>query len=116
MQDRNTTETGPGPETSPERKPNGQAPDLHPDQELVYRIKSSIDQRGRYSFRLNDMAAGFASGRGVTNTAARTTIENRFTEQMGMTPQEYLDKHYDERRAQGMEVRPARQRNQDRGR
>ncbi len=90
--------------------------DLHPDQELVYRIKSSIDQRGRYSFRLGDMAAGFAAGKDVSPTMARHTIENRFKEQLGMSPKEYLDKHYDELRAQGIEVRPERQRNNGKSR
>lgn len=120
MQDQNKTTPEISPETPPalERKPNGHAPDLHPDQELVYRIKSSIDQRGRYSFRLADMSAGFASGRNVSPTMARQTIEKSFIEQLGLTPQQYLDKHYDERREQGLEVRPSRQRNrnQDRGR
>ena len=123
MQDRNNMAPERSPETSPtpEHKSNGQATeatDLHPDQELVYRIKSSIDHRGRYSFRLNDMAAGFASGRHVTPTMARQTIEKQFMEQLGLSPQQYLDKHYDERREQGLEVRPSRQRNrsQDRGR
>lgn len=104
--------------STPERSTNGQATDLHPDQELVYRLKSAIDQRGRYSFRLNDIAAGFASGRNVTPTTARQTIEKSFIEQLGLSPQQYLDRHYDERRQQGQEVTRSRQRNngQDRGR
>lgn len=97
-----------------ERKPNGH--DLHPDQELVYRLKSAIDQRGRYSFRLDDMASGMAAGRGISNTAARTLIENRFTEQMGMSPQQYLDHHYNEQRRQGTELETTRARNNGQGR
>ena len=103
---------------TPERSSNGQATDVHPDQELVYRLKSAIDQRGRYSFRLNDIAAGFASGRSVTPATARQTIEKSFTEQFGLSPQQYLDRHYDERRLLGNEISRSRQRNngQDRGR
>lgn len=101
-----------------ERQHNGNGRELTPDQELVYRIKAAIDARGRYAFRLGDMAAGFAAGRDVSPTMARQTIENRFKEQVGLSPKEYLDRHYDELREQGIEVRPERQRNngQSRGR
>lgn len=77
---------------------NGSAPELSPDQELVYRLKAAIDQRGRYAFRLNDMAAGYAAAQGISNAAARSAIEERFTQALGKSPQEYLDRHYDERR------------------
>lgn len=86
-----------------ERKTNGQAQELNPDQELVYRLKAAIDSRGRYSFRLQDMTAGFAAGRGVSNTIARQSIEDNFTKQIGLSPKEYLDRHYDELRQQGQE-------------
>ena len=98
-----------------QQRGNGNAPELHPDQELVYRLKAAIDQRGRYSFRLNDMAAGFAAGQGISNAAARRAIEDRFTDQVGRSPQEYLDKHYDERRQQGQETVRSRSRQRDRG-
>ena len=94
------------PADAPSRKPNGH--DLHPDQELAYRLKSAIDQKGRYSFRLNDLAAGFASGRNVSHTMARQTIEKQFSEQMGMSPQEYLDRHYAERRQKLQEIERSR--------
>lgn len=101
-----------------ERSSNGNGSELHPDQELVYRIKSAIDQRGRYSFRLQDMAAGFAAGQNISNAAARRAIEDRFTQQVGRTPQDYLDRHYDERRQHGQESTRTRQRDhgQDRER
>ncbi len=101
---------------TPERKPSGL--DLHPDQELAYRLKSAIDQRGRYSFRLDDMTAGFAAGRGISNTAARTLIESQFTQHMGMSPQQYLDQRYQEQRRQGTELETTHARNngQARGR
>jgi len=103
-----------------ERQQNGSGRELTPDQELVFRLKTAIDQRGRYSFRLDDMAAGFAAGQKITNAAARRAIEDRFTEQMGHSPKEYLDRHYDERRELGNTVSPVRTRerrnSQDRGR
>lgn len=108
------------PQPGDDRPSNGNGSELHPDQELVYRLKTAIDQRGRYSFRLDDMAAGFAAGQNISNAAARRAIEDRFTEQMGHSPKEYLDRHYDERRElnQGSNRSFSRQRDngQDRSR
>ena len=125
MQDRDTTAPQRGSDARPhhddrQSNGNGSTPELHPDQELVYRLKTAIDQRGRYSFRLDDMAAGFAAGQNISNAAARRAIEDRFTEQMGHSPKEYLDRHYDERRElnQGSNRSFSRQRDngQDRSR
>jgi len=88
---------------------------MNQDQELVYRLKSAIDQRGRYSFRLNDMAAGFAAGQGVSNAEARRSIEDKFTAQLGQSPQEYLDQHYEHRRQNGRDGQ-VHEHSHDRGR
>jgi hypothetical protein len=120
MQDRdNTAQAHTNGTTQAGRSSNGAGTELHPDQELVYRLKTAIDQRGRYSFRLDDMAAGFAAGQGISNAAARRAIEDRFTQQMGQSPQEYLDRHYDERREldqSSTRSRPERGNGSDRGR
>lgn len=118
MQDRDTS--APQRDSDPrqyhdERPTNGTTPELHPDQELVYRLKTAIDQRGRYSFRLDDMAAGFAAGQNISNTAARRAIEDRFTEQMGHSPKQYLDRHYDERRELTQDSTRGRPRSRDNG-
>lgn len=100
-------------------EPN-QTSDLRHEQDLDFRLKNCIDQRGRYSFRLGDMSAGFAAGRNVSPAIARRTIEDNFTKQFGLTPQAYLDQHYDERRQMGQdserEPEPTRRRSRDRGR
>jgi len=122
MQERTNSEQARGndaPQPGDERQRNGNGSELHPDQELVYRIKNAIDSRGRYSFRLADMSAGFAAGQNISNAAARRTIEDRFTEQLGLSPQQYLDRHYSERRQEnGRESTRPRQRDhgQDRSR
>jgi hypothetical protein len=64
------------------------------DQQMVYGLKTAIDQRGRYSYRLNDMALGFAAGKQTSTLAARAEIEDRFTQSIGRSPQEYLNEHY----------------------
>lgn len=96
----------------------GQPPELRPEQELDYRLKGAIDQRGRYSFRLDDMAAGFAAGRNVTHAEARKSIEDSFTRQFGQRPQDYLDQHYDQRREMAREAsrNPAPEPGRDYGR
>jgi hypothetical protein len=78
------------------------------DQELVYRLKAAIDARGRYSFRLDDMAAGLSVGNGVSHVEARKNIEERFKTHLGQSPQEYLDRHYEQRRQNEQEREPGR--------
>lgn len=68
------------------------------EQELDYRLKGAIDQTGRYVGRLDDMTAGFAAGRNLPFIEARKAIEDSFAKQFGMRPQDYLDRHYDQRR------------------
>lgn len=94
---------------------NGAQPakEMNPDHDLVYRIKHAIDSRGRYSFRLQDMTAGFASGQGISNSAARQEIEDRFTAHVGLSPKDYLDKHYEERRKKTKEIEQTRLRNRE---
>ena len=70
---------------------------ITPEQELIYRLKTAIDDRGRYSFRLNDMAAGLAIGRGVSKDVARQAIEKSFEDHVGVSPKQYLDRHFQHR-------------------
>lgn len=89
---------GNGAEHSTAAERNGSSAQRDPQQDLVYRLKTAIDQRGRYSFRLDDMAAGYAAGQGISASNARRAIEERFTAQFGHSPHEYLEQHYAERR------------------
>ena len=87
-------------ETSSRGRNNGAK--TNPEQEMILRLKTAIDDRGRYSYRLNDIAAGYAAGKGVSTTQARVHIEESFERQVGQSPQEYLDAHY----AQLRQARP----------
>lgn len=66
------------------------------EQELVSHLKSIIDRDGKYSYRLDDIAAGFAAGRGVSHLQARMEIEHQFTNNYGSSPKQYMDKRYQE--------------------
>ncbi len=72
--------------------------EMNQDQELVLKLKIAIDQRGRYSYRLDDMASGYAAGKGISLSDAKRSIEDRFRREVGQTPQEYLDARYAARR------------------
>lgn len=100
--------------TAPEAQSPGQ--ELLPEHELACRLKAAIDARGRYSFRLADMASGLAAGRNIPHAVARKTIEDNFARQFGHSPQEYLDQHYEQRRELGLAPSRSPQRSQGRGR
>jgi hypothetical protein len=89
--------------TTEPKKSNGLVAQFGPEArvaetDMVYKLKTAIDQRGRYAYRLNDMASGFAAGRGVTPMEARAEIETSFRKTFGKSPQEYLDAHYEQLR------------------
>ncbi len=81
---------------------NSQDQHKQAEQDMLYRLKSAIDGRGRYAYRLNDMASGYAAANGMPATVARMEIERKFTDQFGKSPQEYLDRHYEEMRENGL--------------
>ena len=94
-------ETGPADRTtevSRETPRETIAPERTPEQDLVHRLKTAIDQRGRYAFRLDDMSSGYAAGQGIPFADARKAIEARFEQEFGRIPHAYLDRHYAERR------------------
>ncbi len=60
---------------------------------LVSRIQDSIDENGRYSYRLKDLSLGYAAGKGISEQEAKTEITQLFSKEMGMEPKEYLNQH-----------------------
>lgn len=82
--------------TEPPHAPS--TPEPTPEQSLVHRLRGAIDKSGRYSHRLNDMTAGYSAGQGVPFTEARKAIEEKFATEVGMSPHQYLDRHYATRR------------------
>ena len=75
---------------------NGQ---LTADQEMAFRLKQTIDRTGKYSYKLDDMAAGYAAGKGVSVTEAREEIQAKFEQHVGQSPQQYLDQRFEARKA-----------------
>lgn len=67
------------------------------ERELASRLRSAIDRTGRYSYRLDDMAAGFAAGRGVSPSEARKKIEHQFSATYSCSPKEYMDQRFQEK-------------------
>ena len=65
-----------------------------PEQSLVLRLRGAIDKSGRYSHRLSDMTAGYSAGQNIPFADARKAIEEKFTAQIGVSPHQYLDRHY----------------------
>ena len=64
------------------------------ERELASRLKSAIDRNGKYSYRLDDMTAGFAAGRNIPSYDARESIEDIFSETYRCTPHEYLERRF----------------------
>ena len=79
------------------------APSMSAEQEMVFKLKMAIDERGRYSYRLNDMASGFAAGKGVSVSEARGSIESEFERQIGTSPKQYLDQRFNARKSNGQD-------------
>ena len=75
---------------------NGQ---LTADQEMAFRLKQTIDRTGKYSYKLDDLAAGYAAGTGVPSAEARAEIQAKFEQHIGKSPQQYLDHRFETRKA-----------------
>lgn len=71
---------------------------VDPVHDLVFTIKANIDQHGKYKYRLNDMAMGYAAATGTTSFQAKAEIEDKFTQSFGRSPHEYLERHYNQLR------------------
>lgn len=71
------------------------------EQDMLYRLKNAIDSKGRYAYRLDDMASGYAAAQGTDSLIARNEIEQKFETSFGRSPKDYLDQHYDRLRANG---------------
>ena len=64
---------------------------------MTMRLKISIERGGQFNDALNDMAEGYAAGRGIQFFDAKNEIKDRFFTQMKMSPKEYLDQNYSKR-------------------
>ena len=72
---------------------------------LAEEVRRAIDREGRYSDRLDDMAAGFAAGRLCSHFEARQTISERFQQRYEQSMQNCLDAHYKQMKQYGQNER-----------
>lgn len=63
------------------------------ERKMVSRLQEAVDDRGRYSYRLKDLAIGYAAAQGCTEHAAKEKINDAFEREMGTTLQGYLEGH-----------------------
>lgn len=71
------------------------------EQDMLYKLKITIGEEGRYADKLNDIAVGYAAAKGQDVSAARSEIEQKFETTFGRTPHEYLELHFEQRRSNG---------------
>ncbi|MCH6256470.1 hypothetical protein MLD52_07920 [Puniceicoccaceae bacterium K14] len=81
----------------------------HAFQSLIHRVKSGIDENGKYKDQMYDISAGYAAAKGLSIIAVKSQIEARFTQEFDISPRDYLDAHYDELRENGYDVAPQRE-------
>lgn len=67
------------------------------ERKVVSRLQEAIDDRGRYAYRLKDLAIGYAAAQGCSEVAAKDKINDLFQDQMGLGMREYLENHRLER-------------------
>jgi len=65
--------------------------------DMLYKLKSGIDQNGSFKYRLNDLSTGYAAGRGVNAMEARAEIIQKFEKQFGKDPMDYMNDLYQKR-------------------
>lgn len=70
------------------------------NQELLFGLKSTIDRSGRYNYKLEDYALGYAAGAGMSSRAAKREISEKFEKQFGIAPKQYLERSWEQNRTQ----------------
>jgi|GEM_PF-3403094 len=73
------------------------SPAAQAEQDMLYKLKSGIDQNGSYKYRLNDLSTGFGAGRGINVVDARTEIIEKFEKQFGKDPYKYMNDLFEKR-------------------
>lgn len=58
---------------------------------MVSRLQDAIDDKGRYAYRLKDIAIGYAAAKGIKENEAKDEIKATFQKQMGVSLQGYLE-------------------------
>ena len=89
MTDTNTTlplETDKG-----DDKTSGTSNGQFAEHKMVSRLQDAIDEKGRYAYRLKDIAIGYAAAKGIKENEAKDEIKASFQEKMGVSLQGYLE-------------------------
>lgn len=92
------TETHPSATQTQHTANHQEAQRIDPVHDMVYTLKSQIDQNGKYKYRLNDMAVGYAAGSGKNRFEAKAEIQDKFEQVVGQSPHDYLQQHYSQMR------------------
>lgn len=61
------------------------------EHKMVSRLQDAIDDKGRYAYRLKDMAIGYAAAKGIKENEAKDEIKATFAKRMGISLQGYLE-------------------------
>lgn len=61
------------------------------ENKMVSRLQDAIDDKGRYAYRLKDMAIGYAAAKGIKENEAKDEIKETFAKRMGVSLQGYLE-------------------------
>lgn len=93
------TRTHSNTQTTPSRshKKTGHDAKAQAELDMLYKLKSGIDQNGSFKYRLNDLSTGYASGRGINAMEARAEIIQKFEKQFGKDPMDYMNDLYQKR-------------------
>lgn len=79
---------------------NGSDKDLA-EKKLTAKLRDSVDDRGNYRYKLNDLSLGYAVGKGIDQHEAKQEIRNLFEREYGVEIKTYLENH---REARGLKV------------
>ena len=81
-------------ETRPEAEPtNATSSGQFAEHKMVSRLQDAVDEKGRYSYQLKDLAIGYAAAKGIKENEAKDEIKATFQKQIGVGLQDYLEQH-----------------------
>jgi hypothetical protein len=89
MTDKNTTQQLPV--NSETEKSDATSNGQFAENKMVSRLQDAIDDKGRYAYRLKDIAIGYAAAKGIKENEAKDEIKASFEKRMGVSLQGYLE-------------------------
>lgn len=99
-----------------QEKTNGNAINAVPGQSVTEaelavasRMKTAIDNKGKYSWQRDDMALGYAAKDNMDSFDAKDAIDDIFTKAFHCTPYDYMNRRYERIKARGEARRQGKQ-------